>query len=266
MGFFIRFTRTLHWGLRVLLLLLVVDLAYVAYIWPDWQRIAHGPVPKTAFIRHYERERAKHKWPPLRWHPVPFAAIPRPVIRAVLIGEDSRFYIHHGFDFTAIREALDYNLAEGYIAFGGSTISQQTAKNLFLSPARTPWRKWHEALLTIGLEHHLTKNRILEIYLNTAEFGRGIYGVDAAAHAYWGVPVSELSVFQAAELAATLPGPDKNNPVRRSAYFTHRTRKILNVLAHEFYVPGTESAGVSPEPAKPADAAAHPAPHLPLGL
>lgn len=248
MALFSRFARAMHWGIRLLVVLLVIDLAYVAYIWPDWQRLAHGPVPKTAFIKHYERERPAKKWPPLRWHPVPLATVPRQVVRAVLIGEDSRFYSHDGFDFAAIREALDYNLAEGYVAFGASTISQQTAKNLFLSPARTPWRKWHETLLTIGLEHHLTKRRILEIYLNTAEFGRGVYGVDAAARAYWGVPVSDLSVFEAAQLAATLPGPVKNNPGTASAYFERRTRKILGILAREFDVPPTQSPAAAQSP------------------
>jgi monofunctional biosynthetic peptidoglycan transglycosylase len=250
MRVFSRLGRSLHWVLRLLLVLLVVDLAYVAWLWPDWDRLARGPIPKTSFMRLYEEQRQHHKnWQPLSWHPVPLSKIPRHLVRAVLLGEDSRFYTHSGFDVIAIREALDYNLAEGSVAFGASTISQQTAKNLFLSPARTPWRKWHETLLTFGLEQHLKKRRILEIYLNTAEFGRGIYGVDAAARAYWGVPVENLSVFEAAELAATLPGPTKHNPATRTAFFERRTRKILNLLAHEFDVaPKTEPSVPIAEP------------------
>lgn len=226
--------RVVRWSLRVLLLLLLADLAYLAYLWPDWNDMKRGPIPKTQFIATYEEQRVERRWPRLQWRPVPSSELPQHLLRAVIIGEDARFYSHGGFDVVAIREAVDHNLAEGRIVLGASTISQQTAKNLFLSPARTPLRKWHETVLTWGLERNLSKRRILEIYLNTAEFGRGIYGVDAAARAYWGIAARDLSVAQAAELAAALPGPTKHNPVTRTAFFIKRVQKINRRLVQEF--------------------------------
>ena len=226
--------RAARWTLRLLLLALVIDLIYLASIWPEWARLRAGPIPRSEFMQQYAAAQVAHRWPQTRWRPVPLKQIPRHTVRAVLIAEDSRFYTHSGFDFTAIREAWDYNLSAGRIAFGASTISQQTAKNLFLSPARTPLRKWHELIFTFALERNLSKQRILELYLNVAEFGRGIYGVDAAARAYWGVPVSALTVEQSAQLAATLPGPVKHNPYTRTRYFERRSKKILAWLGREF--------------------------------
>jgi len=240
--------RVLRWGSRILLLVLIMDLIYVASIWPNWQQLAHGAIPKSRFMDHYLAVRAMNRWPGLRWDPVPMSQIPRYMQRAVIVAEDSRFYQHDGFDLIAIKDAFDYNLEKGRIVFGASTISQQTVKNLFLTPSRDPVRKWHEALLTWGLEHYLTKRRILEIYLNTAEFGRGIYGVDAASRAYWGIPVSQLSVVQAAELAASLPSPVKNNPAHRGVFFVHHTQKILNLLARQFEIPAeTQDSGLNAE-------------------
>lgn len=230
-GFLQRFGRWLRWGLRAFLLLLIVDLFYLAVTWPDWKKLATGPVPKSAFMREYEKQRAADKHlPPLRWHPVPFASIPKPITRAVVLAEDSRFYEHSGFDLIAFREAMDYNWKEGRLVLGASTISQQTVKNLFLSPSRNPLRKWHELILTWGMEHHLTKRRILDLYLNVAQFGQGIYGVQAAAQTYWGIPADQLSPAQAADLAATLPSPVKNNPATQTRYFEKRANKILSLL------------------------------------
>jgi len=230
-GLLLRFGRWLRWGLRVFLLLLIVDLFYLAATWPDWKKLATGPVPKSAFMREYEKQRAADKHlPPLRWQPVPFASIPKPITRAVVLAEDSRFYEHSGFDLIAFREAMDYNWKEGRLVLGASTISQQTVKNLFLSPSRNPLRKWHELILTWGMEHHLTKRRILDLYLNVAQFGQGIYGVQAAAQRYWGIPADQLSPAQAADLAATLPSPVKNNPATQTRYFEKRANKILSLL------------------------------------
>ena len=242
--------KGLRWALRLLLLALVIDLIYLAIIWPDWERLRTGPIPRSEFMQQYAAARAAKQWPQTRWHPVPLKQIPRHTVRAVLIAEDSRFYTHGGFDFIAIREAWDYNLAAGRVALGASTISQQTAKNLFLSPARTPLRKWHELILTFALERNLSKRRILELYLNVAEFGRGIYGVDAAARAYWGVPVSALTVEQSAQLAATLPGPTKHNPHARTRYFERRSKKILAWLEREF-APESPWTFAAPTPSAP---------------
>lgn len=219
-------SRTLIWLPRLLLLLLLVDLFYVATIWPDWSRYKHGAIPKSRFMQQYLKTRHQLGAPPLRWSPVPLEEIPQHLQRAVVVAEDSRFYQHDGFDLIAFREAMDYNLSSGRPALGASTISQQTVKNLFLSSRRDPLRKWHELLLTWGMEHNLSKNRILELYLNIAELGPGVYGVQAASEYYWSKPVSELNLQQAIELAATLPAPKKQNPLTRSKGFERRLEKI----------------------------------------
>lgn len=235
-GWFARLRRSLRWTFRILLILLIADLVYLALIWPDWSRLAHGNIPKSSFMQLYEEKQVERRWPKLRWQPIAQAKIPRHMMRAVLLAEDSRFYEHSGFDLIAIREALDYNLGRGEMLVGASTISQQTVKNLYLSPSRNPLRKWHEMMLTWGLEHNLRKSRILELYLNITEFGRGIYGVQAAAQAYYGVDASSLSLVQAAELAASLPSPVKNNPETRTDRFTRRTQRILDLLTREHSV------------------------------
>ena len=153
-------------------------------------------------------------------------SIPQAMIRAVIAAEDSRFYEHDGVDLEALKDAMEYNLSEKRMVYGASTISQQTVKNIFLTPSRNPLRKWHELWLTIGMERNLSKKRILEHYLNVAEFGRGIYGVDAAARYYWGIPVNRLNSRQAIELAATLPSPVKNNPRTATKSFRKRVKKI----------------------------------------
>jgi monofunctional biosynthetic peptidoglycan transglycosylase len=230
-GFLHRTARVLRWTYRIILLLLVVDLFYLAVTWPDWKKLASGPVPKSAFMIEYEKQRGEHKdWPRLRWQPVPLSQMPKHMIRSVILAEDSRFYQHSGFDLIAFKEAMDYNLAQGRLVLGASTISQQTVKNLFLSPSRNPLRKWHELILTWSMERSLTKRRILELYLNVAQFGRGIYGVQAASQVYWGISADQLSPEQTAELTACLPSPVKNNPAKRTRYFQKRAHKILALL------------------------------------
>lgn len=209
---------------------LVIDAFYVSTLWPDWNTLATGPVPTSNFIKQYQSVYRKHHWPSLQWRPIQYQDIPQHLQRAVVVGEDSRFWQHSGFDLIAFKEAMDYNLAERRFAFGASTISQQTVKNLFLSASRNPLRKWHELLLTWGMEKNLRKRRILEIYLNIAEFDRGVYGVEAAARHFWGIPASQLSIGQAVELAATLPSPGKNNPRTRTDAFLHRVEKINSWL------------------------------------
>jgi monofunctional biosynthetic peptidoglycan transglycosylase len=221
----------MRWIARALLVLLIVDLFYLAVTWPDWKKIAAGPVPRSKFMADYQHRRAREaRLPSLQWSPVPLSTIPKYLVRAVVVAEDSRFYEHSGFDLIAFKEAMEYNWEEGRLAFGASTISQQTVKNLFLSASRNPMRKWHELILTWGMEHNLTKQRIMEIYLNDAQFGEGVYGVQAAARAYWGIDVSQLAPEQAAELAATLPAPTKNNPATRTRQFENRARKIFDLL------------------------------------
>jgi monofunctional biosynthetic peptidoglycan transglycosylase len=226
-----RFGTVAKWIARLALFFLIVDGFYLAVTWPDWKQLATGPVPKSAFMRDYERARAKHKdRPALRWQPVPGTSLPKTLTRAVVLAEDSRFYEHSGFDLIAFKEAMEYNLGKGRFALGASTISQQTVKNLFLSPSRDPLRKWHELVLTWGMEHKLRKARILELYLNIAEFGQGVYGVEAAARHYYGATAATLTPRQAVELIATLPSPAKNNPATRTPFFERRVERLIGLL------------------------------------
>ena len=220
-------TRTLRWSWRLLPILLMMDLGYLIGIWPEWELYSEGPIQRSSFIRSYEFEQHRHAdWPKLRWNPVSIERIPHSMVRAVIVAEDARFYEHEGVDLDALKEAMERNLSEKRLVYGASTISQQTVKNVFLSPSRNPLRKWHELLLTLGMERNLSKKRILEHYLNVAEFGRGIYGVDAGARYYWGIPASRLTNRQAIELAATLPSPVSNNPKTRTKSFQNRVKKI----------------------------------------
>ncbi|TPW15656.1 MAG: monofunctional biosynthetic peptidoglycan transglycosylase [Halothiobacillaceae bacterium] len=194
---------------------------------PRWAELAQGSIPKSAFIVAYEAQRAESgTLPKLYWKPVPLAAIAKPLRRAVVVAEDSRFYEHSGLDLEAMEQAWRYNLRRHTLAFGGSTLSQQLAKNLFLTPSRNPLRKWHELWLTLIMEQQLSKQRILELYLNVVEFGPGLYGVEAASRHYWGVAASQLTLHQAIELAATLPGPKIHNPTTRTRFFLHKVSKI----------------------------------------
>ena len=226
-----RLSRALRWALRLFLLLLVMDLFYLVSIWPNWQHFGHGKALRSQFILSYLAKR-KHNsaLPPLRWIPISGTQIPAVLRRAVVIAEDARFYHHHGIDLLAFVDAMDTNLELGKLKYGGSTISQQTIKNLYLSGARNPLRKWHELILTLAMEMHVSKNRILTTYLNVAEFGEGIYCVQAAAQYYWHIPASQLDAYQSAELAASLPSPQKNNPRTRTPYFIQRTNRVYHWL------------------------------------
>ena len=219
--------KTLRWTGRIILVLIATDLFYVMIIWPDWKQYASDKIPKSRFIENYEqRVKEQPNLPELKWKPVSFNWIPPHLRRAVIAAEDARFYHHNGFDIIAFKEAMDVNLELMKFKYGASTISQQTVKNLFFSSSKNPLRKWHELLLTFGMEQNLSKNRILSTYLNIAEFGKGIYGVEAAAHHYFGIPVYSLTKQQAAELAATLPSPIKHNPTTRTNLFLKRARRI----------------------------------------
>lgn len=219
--------KLLRLSWKILLLVFVMDTGYVIGIWPDWKIYAEGPIQQSNFIRNYISEHHHHRgWPRLQWQPVSINKIPKHMVRALIVAEDARFYSHSGIDTDALQEVMEYNLSKNRFIYGGSTISQQTIKNIFLSPSRNPFRKWHEFVLTIGMERNLSKQRILSLYLNIAEFGRGIYGVNAAAKYYWGISASRLSVQQAVQLAATLPAPVKHNPNTRTKFFLRRVKKI----------------------------------------
>ena len=204
----------------------VVLLAWVGYevaTWPHVARLVTHDPRTTAFIDEYRvRQRALGRPDGVAWHPVPHDQIAPSLRRAVVSGEDMEFFFHHGFSSAEIRNAVATAVRRFAIPRGASTIPQQLAKNLWLSPSRNPLRKLKEALLTMQLEHDLTKQRILDLYLNVAEFGPGIYGAEAAARHYFGEPASQLTDAQAAELAAGLPRPSTWHPGRDSeAYLVY---------------------------------------------
>jgi len=148
---------------------------------------------------------------------VPYAKISDNLKRALIAAEDANFVDHVGFDWEGIQKAYEKNLRKGKIVAGGSTISQQLAKNLFLSTKRTPWRKLEEAAITLMLEAVMDKQRIFEIYLNVIEWGNGVFGAEAAARHYYQVSAGQLTADQAAKLAAMVPNPryyDKHREAR----------------------------------------------------
>ncbi len=202
----------------VVALVLVVALGYTAYRWLTWPDVAalrtDNPTT-TAFIRRYEsRTRTKVT---LRW--TPWDRIDTDLEYAVVVAEDSEFLDHDGFSHHEIGVALKEALRELQAPRGASTITQQLAKNLWLSPSRNPLRKVEEAILTRQLEHALSKRRILELYLNVVEFGPGVYGVGEATRHYFGRSPRRLSPRRCAMLAASLPRPRVWNPgVDRPGY------------------------------------------------
>ena len=162
----------------------------------------------------------KYKW-------VDYVQISNNLKRAVIASEDSKFNDHDGFDWEGIEKAYEKNIKKGKIVAGGSTISQQLAKNLFLSSKRTPWRKGEEAIITVMLEKMLSKQRILEIYLNVIEWGNGIFGAEAAARHYFKGNAATLNAPQAARLAAMIPNPRFYDAHKSTTYLNRRTATIL---------------------------------------
>ncbi len=190
-----------------------------------WHRYS-APV-RTSIMMHRAREAAADDvvWNP-RYEWVTLETVPLHLERAVLIGEDSRFYDHAGFDYEEIRSAWDRWRQDGRLR-GASTITQQAARSLYLSPSRNAFRKLREAVITVGMEAILSKDRILELYLNVAEWGPGIFGVEAASQTYFGRPVSQVTRQQAALLAATLPAPRTANPAHPTRGLRRRQERIL---------------------------------------
>jgi monofunctional glycosyltransferase len=200
-------------GIAAVAIAIILWLVWEAATWPDVRALASRPPPTTAFIERYkERERAAGRTPHVEWRWVSASAISVPLKRAVLVAEDTDFFNHRGFAPKAMREAMTQALEERRAPRGASTITQQLAKNLWLSPSRSPLRKAREALMTWQLERALSKRRILECYLNVVEFGPGVYGVEAASRHYFGRPAADVNADEAAQLAASLPRPRAWHP------------------------------------------------------
>ena len=199
--------------LVVALAALGVWIAREALTWPDVGALARGNPRSTAFIdRHRAEQRAAGRDTRVAWTWVPYLAVSAHLKRAVVVAEDIAFFSHRGFELTEMRDALARALEDRELPRGASTITQQLAKNLWLSASRTPLRKLREAALTWQLERTLDKRRILELYLNVAEFGPGVYGAEAASRRYFGKPAAALDEAEAARLAASLPAPRHWHP------------------------------------------------------
>ena len=224
--------------LRVWLARLGVALALllagycVGVFYAVWRLRDHNP-RMTAFMRiGLEHLRAADPRARLQQRWVPYDRISPNLKRAVIASEDQRFLDHDGFDLEEMEKAHETNARAGRIRHGGSTISQQLAKNLFLSPQRTYLRKAHEAVITMMLEHVLTKRRIFEIYLNVIEWGDGIYGAEAAAQHYYEEPAADLGRREAARLAAMIPSPRFYTRDTDTPYLDERTDVLLDEMDH----------------------------------
>ena len=204
--------------------------------WPDVASLAETNPQSTAFLeRAAERLRREGRpTPEIAW--VPRSAISRDLQQAVVVSEDIGFFSHDGFDFAEIKIVVEETLSEGKRLRGASTLTQQLAKNLWLSPSRNPLRKLKEVVLTRQLEASLSKQRILEIYLNVVEMGDGVYGAEAAARHYWGISATSLSPRQAAELAALLPSPRRWGPGSDSRAYRQRVEIVLERMAQAGWV------------------------------
>lgn len=221
----IRRRRFLLWlvGLPLALVLLVQAWYFVQVCW--W--VNHNP-SSTAFMRE-QRDKLQQKNPKakLQHQWVPYNKISNHLKRAIIASEDANFAEHEGVDWAALQKAYEKNAKKGKVVRGGSTITQQLAKNLFLSGERSYARKAQEMVITFMLEAVMDKRRIFEIYLNVAEWGNGVFGCEAASRKYFGVPAASLGPAEAARLAVMLPNPRRYGRNLDSNYLNRRAALIL---------------------------------------
>ena len=224
-----------------LLLLVLGALLFWFVLLPDTARLAKENPKTTAFIEYRKSQRLKEGKPyrvDRRWKSI--SRISPSLIRAVLASEDDRFFSHEGLDWVEIRLSLEKDLKRGRMVRGASTLTQQLAKNLYLSPKKSLFRKAAEVPIALKMEKTLTKKRILELYLNSVEWGEGIFGAEAAARRHFGVSASSLSLEQAASLAAILPNPLKYSPRAQRGFVAFKRRRILSILRHRGLKPPPE--------------------------
>jgi monofunctional glycosyltransferase len=223
----------------ILILLCAALLTYVGYeffTYPDVAVLAKENPKSTAWMELRDREARANGKQPRRyqiWKPI--QSISPNLKNAVLIAEDAAFFQHEGLDYGEIREAIKINAEKMEFARGASTITQQLAKNLYLSPSKNPLRKIKEIFLTFSLERQLSKKRIFEIYLNVIEWGDGVYGAEAAARRYYGKSCSELSATEAASLAAVIINPRRYSPIHPGKRIRNRTDMIEDRMARYHY-------------------------------
>jgi monofunctional biosynthetic peptidoglycan transglycosylase len=217
-----------RWLWRAVALLLASVFLYQLWFFLHvWYWVDHNPGRSAFMEARLEDLQSKKPQTALKHIWVPYNHISVHLKHALIAAEDARFLEHEGFDWEGIQQAYEKNLQKGKVVAGGSTISQQLAKNLFLSGTRTPWRKAEEAVITLMLEHMMDKRRILEIYLNIIEWGNGIFGAEAAARHYYDVSASALSMEQAARLAAMVPKPRFYDRNRNTPWLNRKTGIIL---------------------------------------
>ncbi|OGP67127.1 MAG: monofunctional biosynthetic peptidoglycan transglycosylase [Deltaproteobacteria bacterium RBG_13_47_9] len=219
--------KWLFWVLAVVFLLLSLYLLLIPDVWK-----LKKEYPKKTPLMEYREQEFKEKGKKLTIYQirVPLSKISPYLLKAVLIAEDDKFWSHEGFDYEAIQKAIEKDIKAKRFRYGGSTITQQLAKNLYLSPVKNISRKIREAIITWRMEKILSKRRILELYLNVVEWGEGIFGVEAASRYYFGKPSSELSPGESARLAAILPNPRKYNPAGNQRYVINRSNLIYSIM------------------------------------
>jgi len=227
---------------RASLLLAAVVAAAAAWTLrlPDVRPLKRSP-PKTTAYMELRRREAAAKGRPLdvRWTWVPYDEISDHLKSAVVVAEDDAFYRHDGVDVDALRAAWERDRKEGKLSVGGSTITMQLARNLYLSPSKNPLRKLKEILIARRLDKTLGKRRVLEIYLNVVEWGKGIFGCEAAARAYFAKSCANLTPDEAVALAVVLPNPRRWDPAQNGPYVQRNSARIVARMA---------ASGLWPEP------------------
>jgi monofunctional biosynthetic peptidoglycan transglycosylase len=222
--------------LLVVATLAVLYVGWEALIWPDVSSLVDHHPKSSAFIERYRARAERAGLPPPRHKWVPYRRIARSLKQAVVAAEDMEFFDHDGFSRHELGAALRDAWEEKELPRGASTLTQQLAKNLWLSPSYNPLRKVKEAILTWQLERELGKRRILELYLNVAEFGPGTYGAEAAARRYFGTSAAGLSTTQSAQLAAGLSRPRSWHPGVSSRGYQRRVRIVLRRMAQARWI------------------------------
>lgn len=217
-----------RWIRRIVIALIALLVAYQLWLLAHvlWWNSNNPGTTRFMDIRLSEL-REKKPGAELQQQWVAYERISPQLKRAIISAEDGTFVDHEGFDWDGMQKAIEKNQKKGRIVAGGSTISQQLAKNLFLSPAKTPWRKAEEAVITVMLESLWSKRRILEVYLNVIEWGEGVFGAEAAARHYFGVSAAQLSAEQAARLAGMVPNPRFYDRNRNTPGLAKKTAIIL---------------------------------------
>lgn len=227
--------RAKPWLIRISLTLIILTALYQGWIYLRVLDLkSSNPVQTAMMSTRLDEMRDEGKPPRLHYRWVPMKRISPYLQRALIVSEDATFYGHEGFDWEGIKYAAEKNLKKGKVIAGGSTISQQLAKNLFLSTQRTPWRKGQEALITIMLEKTLSKRRIFEIYLNVIEWGNGIFGAEAASRHYFGKSAASLTPAEAARLAAMVPAPRYYDQHRQTRRLERKISLILKRMSKRY--------------------------------